>query len=251
MASRISILNALPWIGAVAVTSWRLVALGYPHPADGDPAVVRHALAALGMLFVACGLWAWKRAPGPPTRLFALYGLTAGLHWGGPLGVGPPSWQALELAVYVVASSTLNQALLLHLALIFPRRLRPATRSGPLAALYAPVAIGALVAAGLLVAPDALSDLGSGVLSILLLVGMAYGYGAALCWIGRLILSPTDRRASGLALVVASLLLGALPHVVVSSVAAPSNHYGLLNLTLALFAITVAFVLSRDGAQCR
>ncbi|HXV75732.1 MAG TPA: hypothetical protein VD788_05380 [Candidatus Polarisedimenticolaceae bacterium] len=247
MAKRI--LRTWLWIGACTVVSWRLLALARPHPAAEDPAVVRLALAGLGLLFVACGMWAWHRRPGVPTRLFALYGLASGLHWGGPLGIGTSDLQTFELVFYVVASSVLGGTLLLHLALVFPRRLPPSTLAGAMAVLYAPATIGGLSALGSLAAAGRSLVVVNRVLPLLLVVATAYGYAAAASWIGRLILSPADRRAGSLPLIVTALLGGALPHLVVSSIGPPHELGGLWNLLLAAFPIALAFALIRDRVE--
>ena len=45
-------------------------------------------MALLGLLFAACGLWAWWRRPDRFTSVFLLYCLGAGVHWGGSIGAG-------------------------------------------------------------------------------------------------------------------------------------------------------------------
>ena len=119
---------------AVIVVVWRILALVAPFDRASAPGpLLRWLLAIEGLAFLATAVWTFRRRPGRATFLFALYGLSGGLHWGGPIAV-PALAADLMVGLYLTLSSLLGQAVLVHLALAFPPAWR-ASRSRPLQAL--------------------------------------------------------------------------------------------------------------------
>ena len=86
---------------AIGVALLRLY-VGWQQPAlpalqESDTQLALHlALGALGLGYLTCGIFAFSWAGTRRTVLFALHGICQGLHWGGPLTVGP---EHLQLAV--------------------------------------------------------------------------------------------------------------------------------------------------------
>lgn len=230
---------------AAAVIVWRLLAVPFPHAADTDPELVRWLAAALGLWFLAWGLWAFREARDFPSLLFACYGLSAGLHWGGPLGAGPVPVQNLLLALYLVVSTVLNQSLFLHLALAFPPAYPRSRRRAVLTAVYLPVGAAVLLLAVLAVRPRDLSLLRA--FYVFFPVGVLYSLVGGGFWIHRLVTSHPDvRRARRLPLVVAALVVGWLPHAVVSTGAIVGPEAaGYFDLPFALIPPALAWALAR------
>ena len=110
------------WVVApvLVVLLWRIAALVWPSSLVIIPEELQLPLALLGVLFLACGVWAWWVRPGRWTAIFLIYAIGAGVHWGGTVG---PTQAGLELSIFFVylAFSVLGEAGLLHLALTFPR----------------------------------------------------------------------------------------------------------------------------------
>jgi len=69
------------------------------------PASLALPLGALGLVFLACGVWAWRRRPSALTRVFLVYGVGGAVHWGGAVGAPNPPLEAVLLAVYVAATA--------------------------------------------------------------------------------------------------------------------------------------------------
>ena len=245
MTGRSSAVEWSIWVGAGVVALWRLMALFFPHVAITDPAPVQIAMASVGMLFVVCGLWAYRRVPGPATTLFAFYALCAGLHRGGAVGLGPPPLQTVEIVLYVVMSSVLGQTLFLHLALVFPRRFRTVTRPPSLILLYVPALAGGVLVAVVAAFPGSIEAVIGSAVQVLAVIGTLCGIAAAVVWIVRLIVSPEDRRNGHLPLVVGAILAGALPNMIVSAIGPLSDLDGLSNLLVALEPPVLAFALTR------
>ena len=125
------------------VLLWRIAALVWPSSLVTISEAIRLPLALLGVLFITCGVWAWWVRPGRWTATFLVYGIGAGVHWGGTVGA---THAGLELSLFFVylAFSAFGEAGLLHLALIFPggRSLARGNR----VALYSVAALALLVA---------------------------------------------------------------------------------------------------------
>lgn len=236
-------LRRLLWAGVLLAVAWRVLAFVYPHPAATDPPLVQRATALMGLWFLACGLVAFRRAPGRASWLFAWYGVAACLHWGGPLGLGSEAARNLLLAFYIVASSALAQSLFLHVALAFEPPREAAESRGFLTLIYAPVLVGVLLLVALLVQPSNSSILET--LPILILTATLCSVAGAGVWIARFLKAKREeRRARRLGLVVAAIVVGWLPYLLVSSGLSPWPGYeGLFNLPMALEPTAVALAL--------
>ncbi len=176
------------WLAALAVPviAWRLAAFFYPHPEMTDSLALRGALMMLGMWHLMCGLWAFRTAPGRASFLFALFGITGALHWGGTVVVGDAGLDLLLLGFYLVTSSILGQTLFLHLALAYP----PAVRARRVVALlYLPTLLGAMatVPLSLLGASEGVGAVLAQGLQLLLLVATLLAVGGAVVWVVRLV----------------------------------------------------------------
>jgi hypothetical protein len=233
------------WTAAAGVLVWRALGVWFPHSASSDPELVRGLAALMGLWFMAWGLWAFRAAGDVPSLLFAGYGITSGMHWGGPVGLGSPSAQNLLLALYVVVSSVLTQSLFLHLALAFPPAYGRSGRRAGLLAVYFPVLAATLLLAVLAVRPSS-----QGLLRyfyVFLPIAVLYSLVGGGVWIHRLVTAdPTSRRSRRLPLVVGAMVLAWLPHAVASaSVDAGSLLAGLLNLPFALVPPALAWALAR------
>jgi hypothetical protein len=233
------------WPAAAGVLAWRVLAVWFPHPADSDPELIRWLAALMGLWFLAWGLWAFREARDFPSLLFAGYGLAAGIHWGGPLGVGPAPVEYLLLALYVVLSTVLNQSLFLHLALAFPPAYTGSRRRATLVAVYLPVLLAVFLLAVLAVRPSNLQVVRA--FYLFFPVGVLYSLVGGGFWIHRLVTSePAVRRSRRLPMVVAALALGWLPHAVVSTgVGLAPQLAGLFDLPFALIPPALAWSLAR------
>lgn len=236
--------RSLLWMAALFAVGWRVLALRFPYQAATDPPLVQYGMAFMGLWFLACGLWAFRRAPSRASLLFAFYGATACLHWGGPLGFGSPAAQNLLLAFYIVASSALTQSLFLHVALAFERPWKQASRRGWLALIYSPVMVGSILFLVLLTRPLDRALLES--FTILILTATLCSVAGAAVWIARLRnADPVERRERRLGLVVSAIVLGWLPYILASSGLNPWPGWdGLFNLPMALEPTAVALALS-------
>ena len=155
-----------PWhdrIGLVLTLSafvllWRIAAAMSPYregvlgSMNDDSNGVRLGLGLMGLLIVACGLYAYGKVRTPVVLLFALSACAGGLHWGGPIGVADSILETALFLFYFVASSLLGQALFLHFTLLF-------TGSAALIKgrrwllLYLPTAMAAVVSVGIIALP--------------------------------------------------------------------------------------------------
>lgn len=235
------------WIAAMAVAAWRIAAVAFPHRAVTDPQSVSNALAVMGLWFLACGVWAARRSAGRAVTLFAAYAMAAGVHWGGPVGLGPPAAQNLLLATYIVVSAALAQCLFLHLALAFPEPLSASRSRGWLVAVYAPALAGGALLLALLARPAQralLTPVGA-----LIPLGVLYSLVAGVVWIRRWALAdPERRRAHRLGLIVAVMIGAWLPHAVVSALGPLVAPYdGLFSLTMSAIPAVLALAIVREG----
>ncbi len=191
------------WLAAlaVAVIAWRVAAFSYPRPEMTDSLALHGALMMVGLWHLMCGLWAFHRAPGRASFLFALFGITGALHWGGPLVLGHAGLDLFLLGFYLVASSVLGQTLFLHVALAYP----PAVRARRMIALlYLPTLLGAMAIGPLSVlgaSEGAGAALAQG-LQVLLLVATILAVGGVVVWVVRLV---RGRDRVSLAMVVGAI----------------------------------------------
>jgi len=121
MVNTVRSLGAKIWTIAPAffVVLWRVAALRWPSTFVEIPDSLRVPLMLLGLLFLVCGLMAWRLRPSRFTGIFLLYGIGGGVHWGGAIGSDLKNLEMVLFFVYL-ALTALSDASLLHLALLFP-----------------------------------------------------------------------------------------------------------------------------------
>ena len=154
-------MNRIIVAAACGVAIWRvaaLVLLSSQADPTGDALIIKALLAALGMVFVACGLLVFLKLPSRASLLFAGFCICSGLHWGGPLELPPGQLRTALILFYLLVSSFLGSTFLLHFALYCPRKLRVAQKQFVMWLLYAPVVVATALAVVYLVSP-AESDL--------------------------------------------------------------------------------------------
>ena len=238
---RITLLSGI----VLLALGWRVVALGYPHPAMDDPEIVSWWLAGMGLWFVACVAWAYVRRPNRSTALLLIYGVCTGIHWGGAIGFGEDS-QYVFLALYFVISSIGAQCLFLNLAILgsTERRLRLVSHL----LIYAPV-IGGLILLALQVAFPADQQILSYLLVVLSVVSVYSLIGAGLWifgWLGATKGSPIRFRRG----LVVTALLSWIPSILVMfDIVEWAGLEGLLNLTLVFEPVALAWFFTQLPAQ--
>ena len=82
-------------------------------------------LNALGVLYMACGVWAWLSRPSHLTRIFLITALGGGIHWGGSIAAGNAQLEIAFLAFYIAVTAIGDGAFLdfaLRYADTSPRR---------------------------------------------------------------------------------------------------------------------------------
>ena len=194
-------------------------------------------LSALGLLFLACGLWVRSRSEGRAAAVFFVYALGGAIHWGGAIGSTDPPLELAWLFVYV-AFSALSEGAFLHLAWIYPL----GARLGRLVAglIYLPAAL-AVVAAPL--SPFLSRSLAQALLGGVLLVANLLAVGAALVFVVRLFrVDGETRRDSRLPLIVAAVLTGGILSLLGSSLPGPADAW---NLATGLIPLSLALALGK------
>ena len=73
----------------------------------------------LGVLFLVCGVWAWRSNPSSLTRVFLLCGIGGSIHWGGTIAAGSPGVET-ALLVFYVGATAIGDAAFLDLSLRYP-----------------------------------------------------------------------------------------------------------------------------------
>lgn len=227
------------------------VELDLQYGAQPTPERLSSYLAILvGLIFVYMGLWAFKTAPGPATRLLAIVGVVFGLAFTGGPFIESPLMASLVGAVITVGI-VLGFAALAHFAKIFPDGAEPNTR-----VLYGPALIvGLILAIAGILQLDATSALNVVFRLVVGLLIAAY-FGLALISIVKTwnAASAEDRSRHGLTLMVIGVVLGIGPLLitVLVGIVAPqvvipgSQNFGLL---LALIPITFAVAAVKSAGS--
>lgn len=202
---------------AILAVTWRGLAAGAallePDPGAGAHSGVALAYGAMGLGFLACGWIAFSRAGTAASALFALYGSCQAIHWGGPIEL-PQALPRTALQLLWLIATMLGTSALLHFALHFPTTWRFGPPRVVRAVLYGPVALAALLALPLLLAPGAAAaggSLRSALLVLEALQGNLFGVGALVVVLFRFARADARaRRSAGLGVLCAGLLAGAL-----------------------------------------
>ena len=230
------------------VVLWRLAAFAYPHPNLTDPAAIRTTMAGMGLWFLGCGLWAFRKARSRPAFLLALSCASAGLHWGGAPAFGAERFDLPLLIFYLVASSLLAGVLELHLALAFPPPFRAGSSRLLRGLLYAPVVLGGIgvVLLALLGPGSAIGSAVVGALGPLLIVGALAGLVAFAVWWSRWFTTrPEDRARWRLSWVLGALLIALVPGVADLAGLSLGPAAGWVNLGFAPMPWALAVALAR------
>ena len=205
--------------------AWASVLAGFADaPATPPRLALEGALGAMGASFVLLGLAAFWRSGTPAARLFALYAAFAGMHWGGPLHTSSEQLQTGITLGYLVLSSVLGQALLLHFTLVFPERWGVTSARPARLLLYLPVAL-ALLAALVVVASPVASAVRETSKEVFLAIYMAqtnlYELLAIVAILLRFLWAGTvERRRSGLGVMLLAIAVPDLLYVSVQIVEA-------------------------------
>ena len=240
-----------PLLAATFGIAWRIAVLAYPHPDFEESFALRLAMAAMGLLFVGCGLWAWRRAPSNASWVFALYGAATGMHWGGPLGFGIERADVPLLVLYFAISSLAAQTLELHLAFAFPPSFRAIGQSAVRVALYVPTALAVLGTLALTVFGHS-GTVGSTVLGVvepLLVLGTFTGLAGLAVWIARrFTTAPAERARWRLHWVLAAIAVALVPGAVYLAGVSVGPLEGWINLGFIPLPLALAAALTAGRA---
>lgn len=227
--------------------AWRIAALALP---SGGPGVLDLLLSGVGLVYVATGLVVALRIPGTSARLFAAFCLCSGLHWGGPLELGhEPSRRAL-LYLYVLVSGILGQAVFLELGLRFPRATRLGASGVWRRGLYAPVAIGlvlAVVAWGAAEGTELRQSASGLFLLVHSLVSNLYPAAVLGLYLAWLVKSAVGRfEKAWLSTMIGGMLLAWTPYLIASALGLETDPWNLTMVALPLAFAGALFALSRQ-----
>ena len=235
-AARLSSSGTISALVSILALAWIVTAHFFRHEGDTDPARVRLALSAMALWFLVCGVWTHARVRTTQSALFLLYCALSGLHWGGPIGVGPDPFRSVELAFFVIVGTVLTQSVFLDLA----RRLGAAARdSRPEAGWipYAPALAGFLLLIIYAMEPRE---------ALMRAILMFYPIGVLLSLLGGVILIALPFRSTkqrfANSVVAAALFVGWAPHALVSNgIVAAIGNEGYFNLPLAIIPLALAW----------
>jgi hypothetical protein len=210
--------------------------------------LVAYGAIVVGILFLACGVWAFLVSPSRETLLLAALGVSFSIGFtAGPYFSAPTVRTAVGLVVLLLI--IVGLAVLTHFLLVFPKPKRALERRSSSWILYGPAVVVGLLTAWLVLAqPPATSatNVFFRVLFGLLLVGY---FGAALVALihSYVKTGPRDRAASGLNLLLIGTIVGLGPTLIISIVGLIAPQVvvpGASFLPLALGLIPVAFALA-------
>jgi uncharacterized membrane protein SirB2 len=209
-----------------------------------------------GLSFLAFGLWAYLRAPNRTSRLLALAGIGIGAVFTEQPYVAAPFPQALQESGLIVAA-VFGFAALLHFMLVFPKERRVLGWTAAMPAIYAPAAcvsglklVATIVQRG---EPGGADVLMTTLCLVLLLV--YFGLTVVALVQGYVRATAAERAASGLNLLVVSVVLGLAPMIptavdlVAPGVAFPGGDYYDLTWVLIPFALARATILQARSAS--
>lgn len=231
---------------AAAVVGWKVAALALllrGRAAGSDLPAVTLLLSLAGVVFVGCGLLVVWRRPSLPSLLFAGFALSAGLHWGGPLELAAGPLRTGLILVYILISGVLAACLLLHFALVFPRRLLGPRHAVAVRVIYAAfVLAGFLACAAIFIpAPEARQAATDGFLLVHTVVSNLFSAAALVVLVVHLVRPGLERREKRyLALLAGGMLIAWLPFLVASSLGVDADVW---NLTVVALPIAAALAI--------
>ena len=221
-------------------------------PLPGSIRAVMLGGAAMGLVFLSCGWFAFLRVGHGASWLFALYGLAEFVHWG---GYPSPGSESLQNAVWTVLflSTMCAASLFLHFTLVFPEPWPSASSRKIRVALYGPPVVGLLLGLAMMVrlAEQAL------LIAFALLQNLqAYLYTiiALIVVIVRLRrMSSLERGSSGLRLLLWTYLAATVPYLTVMIVEAAAPTVSIpgggsfpYTLLFTLIPLSVATAIIRN-----
>jgi len=213
---------------------YRAAAWLSPSRAIAVPPSLAIPLGGLGLTFLLCAVWAWRRHPSTLTRTLLVYGFGGAIHWGGAVGAPSPRLEAFLLAAYVAATA-FGDGAFLDLSLRYGRapvvsRLRS----------RAPYALGALTLLATPIAPFLPEPALAAVLGAAILLAFLMSAAAGVLFLARWLQArPGERRETGLTAIVAALIVATLLDLAAEAGRLPGEPdawkllYGLVPLALA------------------
>jgi len=200
-------------------------------------------LSLLGVVFLMCGVWAWRSNPSNLTRVFLIYGLGGCIHWGGSIGAGSAGLEVAFLFLYL-AVTALGDAAFLDLALRYPR---DQSRFG-----RRTLALYLLAILTLVLVPVAPFLAGQVVQSA---VGLIIGIAFLMSTVGGLVFlvkwfraTGADRRAFYLTPIVVALVVSSVLDLMADQGLLPGDPEA-WNLPYAIVPVTLAWALIRLRSQ--
>ena len=243
------------YLFAAFVVLWRLAAALWPYR-DGamgtmsDETGIRLVLALMGLVFVGCGLLAHHRVPVLSSRIFAFSALAGGLHWGGPIEITDPTMETALVLFYLTASSVLEQAFLLHFALLFTSAWAMASWRTTRVLLYLPTVTAGIASVAITAFPagGSVSDLSKMVLGLAL--GLPYAVLALILLLVRSARAGRQNRQSmGLTVMSAGIVIGALPYALITAGVPLPGGDQIYNLFFVLTPLAMTYAICKTGSR--
>lgn len=216
---------------------WCCVAIVFPGELDTDPVGVRRVLGAMGLGFLACGIFAFGRVRSPEASLFLRYTSLACFHWGGVIGTESGAYTMDLFAFYLLVGVGLAESTFLHLAVSFRKELR---QRWLLLLIYLPCVPGLLFLLQTLIVGAGTDWLAGAVF----LLSSLYSVVAGIVWIVRVARRDLDGvMMSGGWLLVAALITGVASQLLVEVVLLPETQSSLFNLGLIAVPVSLTYVI--------
>ena len=167
---------ALAWRVAVLVTLKSSPML--PENATQADLNLLIARNVMGLIFLGCGLLVLHKTNRMRAAVFALYAISASVHWGGVFAL-PDGWQMWAVYGYFIVGAILAESAFLHFSLVFPEPWNWGTKNSVRLAIYFPVALGIVAAIMGLVSDPETSGSGWFDKFMILETFQSYGFAAA------------------------------------------------------------------------
>jgi hypothetical protein len=186
-------------------------------PLTGAPRMALIATTVMGLIFLVCGGVVFGVRRDAAGALFALSCSATAVHWGGFPATGSDLLLRASLMVLMLATG-LEASFLLHFALRFPARCRLLERSSTRWWLYGPVLLELLLAPTGIALMAAASEASTPVQTVFFLLVNVHAYLYTLLVLITLVvrfrrMDATDRRDSGVGLMILGLLGATIPYL--------------------------------------
>jgi len=226
---------------SVMVLLFRVAAWFNPSSVIVIPPALGLHLNLLGMLFLACGVWAWFKKPSRLTRVFLLSSLGGGIHWGGSIASGNQGLETAFLFFYAGATA-LGDGAFLDLALHYPRS---ETRHGFSAKVF--YLLGGLTLLAVPIAPFLSKQVVEAGLGLVILVAFMMTIAGGIVFLVKWFrASPLERREYALTLVVAALVFSTVVDLMAEQGLFPGPPEA-WTLTYALTPLALAWAVTRPA----